>query len=57
MNILCSFCDHLPLFMLLIGKLANATFPDPKRTRHRKQIAMTSDWYAQQPMECSTDEE
>jgi hypothetical protein len=34
---------HLPLFILLIGKLADATFSDPKRTRHRKQIAMTSD--------------
>jgi hypothetical protein len=37
--------------------LADATFSDPKRTRHKKQIAMTSDWYAQRPMECSTDEE
>ncbi len=29
-NILCLSCVHLPLFILLIGKLANATFPDPK---------------------------
>jgi hypothetical protein len=40
-----------------MGKLADATFPHPKRTRHRKQIAMRSDRYAQQPMECSKDEE
>jgi hypothetical protein len=57
MNILCLSCVHLPLFILLIGKLADATFPDPKRARHRKQNAMTSDWYAQWPMEYSTDEE
>jgi hypothetical protein len=41
----------------LIGKLANATFSDPKRSRHGKQIAMTSDWHAQRPIEFSTDEE
>ncbi len=29
-NILCSSCVHLPLFILLIGKLAGTTFPDPK---------------------------
>jgi hypothetical protein len=40
-----------------MGKLADATFPDPKRTRNRKQIAMRSNWYAQRPMECLTDEE
>jgi hypothetical protein len=27
---------------IIIGKLADATFSDPKGTRHRKQIAMTS---------------
>ena len=52
MNIFCLSCVHLPLFILLIGKLADATFPDPKRTRHRKQFAMTSNCHAQQPMEC-----
>jgi hypothetical protein len=46
---------HLPLFIFLIGKLAGATFPYPKRSRHRKQIAMTSNCYAQRPMECLTD--
>ncbi len=28
-----------------------------KRSKHRKQIAMTSNCYAQRPMECSTDKE
>jgi hypothetical protein len=50
-------CVHLLLFILLFGKLADATFSNPKRIRHRKQIAMTSDWYAQWPMEYLTDEE
>ena len=45
------------VLILLIGKLADATFPNLKRTRHRKQIAITSDCYAQWPMEYSTDEE
>jgi hypothetical protein len=56
MNILYSSCIHLPLFVLLIGKLVGTSFPDPKEAgRHKKQIAMRSDCYAQQPMECSTD--
>ncbi len=42
---------------LLIGKLAGAIFSDPKSTRHGKQIAMTSNWYAQRPIECLTNEE
>jgi hypothetical protein len=29
-NILSSSCDHLPLFILLFGKLADASLPDPK---------------------------
>jgi hypothetical protein len=58
MNILCSSCVHLPLFILLIGKLVGTSFPDPKETgRHKQQIAMRSKCYAQQPMECLTDEE
>jgi hypothetical protein len=40
-----------------MGKLADATFSDPKRTRHKIQIAMRSDWYTRWPMECSIDEE
>jgi hypothetical protein len=58
MNILCLSCVHLPLFILLIGKLVGTSFPDPKEAgRHKKQIAMRRDCYAQQPMECLTDEE
>jgi hypothetical protein len=46
------------LFILLIGKLVGTSFPDPKEAgRHKKQIAMRSDCYAQRPMECSPDEE
>jgi hypothetical protein len=57
-NILCSSCVHLPLFILLFGKLASASFPNSKEAgRHKKQIAMTSNRYAQQPMECSTGKE
>jgi hypothetical protein len=42
----------------LIGKLVGTSFPDPKEAgRHKKQIAMRSDCYAQWPMECSADEE
>jgi hypothetical protein len=48
---------YSPLFILLMEKLADATFSDPKRTSHKIQIAMRSDWYTQQPMECLTDEE
>jgi hypothetical protein len=34
------------------------SFPNPKEAgRQKKQIAMTSNYYAQRPMECSTDEE
>ncbi len=36
--------------MLLFGKLAGATFPDPKEAG-MKQIEMTSNCYAHQPME------
>jgi hypothetical protein len=58
MNILCLSCVHLPLFILLNGKLVGTSFSDPKETgRHKQQIAMRSNCYAQQPMECSTDEE
>jgi hypothetical protein len=56
-NILCSSSVHLPLFILLIGKLACATFPESKEAGIENQIAMTSDCYAQGPMECSTDKE
>ncbi len=38
------------------GKFVGTSFPDPKEAgRHKKQIAMRSDCYAQRPMECSTD--
>jgi hypothetical protein len=42
-NILCSSCVHLPLFILLIGKLVGATFPDAKKqaqktNRNDKQL-------------------
>ncbi len=30
-NILCSTCVHVPLFILLFGKLACTLFPDSKR--------------------------
>jgi hypothetical protein len=58
MNILCSTCVRFPLFILLIGKVVGTSFPDLKEAgRHKKQIAMRSNCYAQQPMECSTEEE
>jgi hypothetical protein len=41
----------------LIGKLAGAKFPDPKEAGIKKQIVMTSDCYAQRPMEYLTDKE
>jgi hypothetical protein len=42
----------------LIEKLVGTSLPDPKEAgRHKKQIAMTSDCYAQQPMKCLTDKE
>jgi hypothetical protein len=57
MNTLCSSCVHLPLFILLIGNFVGTSSPDPKEAgRHKKQIAMRSDCYAQWPMECLTDE-
>jgi hypothetical protein len=42
----------------LIGKLMGTSFPDPKEAgRHKKQIAMRNNCYAQWPMECLIDEE
>jgi hypothetical protein len=40
----------------LLGKLASATFPDPREVG-MKQIAMTSNFYAQWPMEYLTGKE
>ncbi len=37
-NILCFSCVHLPLFILLIGKLAGATFPDPKEAVKKNKL-------------------
>jgi hypothetical protein len=57
-NILCLYSVHLPLFILLIGNLVGTSFPDPKEAgRHKKQIKMRSNCYAQRPMECLTGEE
>ncbi len=39
MNILCSSGIHLPLFIVLFGKLSSSSFSVPKK-RRRKQIAM-----------------
>jgi hypothetical protein len=36
MNILCSTSIHLPLFILLFGKLACTLFPDSKRNNAAK---------------------
>jgi hypothetical protein len=58
MNILFLSCVHLPLFILLIGKLVGKSFPDSKEASgQKKQIAMRSNRYAQRPIECSTYEE
>jgi hypothetical protein len=44
------------LFHIIVKKTSCATFPDPKEAGI-KQIAMTSDCYAQRPMEYSTGKE
>ncbi len=55
--ILCSSWAHLPLFILMFGKLAIATLPEPKEAGIENKIAMTSNCYAQRPIECLTGEE